>query len=446
MKLTEKYSTLTLESMEGMEIEQIDDLVSQIADDRAQVEMSLELLQSTGGVSIDLANQFKDYLPADMALESFTTQPTNTNYEMTQEALSTTLKVIIAAGVIAGLGTLIWLMMRASGKGQATPNAKAVDNLNKVTGGKEEAGKAAKEALAMNTAAYHASVEKVKKTTDEVVERLKGYGLNNLAWESLAHVSVDSTVGVYSLASKVYSKLTIDLDKDYKEILKPAVEAALKMKEGDESDISIKKAWAASAEFMGRSNNPAIAEMAEFVRYFKLQQEIPLTDKTNPLHTMMHIRDWAKSPASMVGSALEDFIQAIRVGERTGERLKVRVPDNSKLVKDFDDVTKLAKLIEADEKRLKATEGVPEHTNNILTRYIDMTKEKVKVADWLLEMVDIEVAAFNKLVNVLGKETVDALKEQMEIFEVFAMSPEVTPETRTKMREIVARLRKDISK
>lgn len=85
--------------------------------DQRQAELThiQEMLVETNGVSRAMAENFKDVLPAEMAIESFTSQITSTNHKMSLEFISTAIKLVAVAGVLAvlgGVGYLVWKLVK----------------------------------------------------------------------------------------------------------------------------------------------------------------------------------------------------------------------------------------------------------------------------------------------------------------------------------------------
>lgn len=75
-----------------------------------------KLISATGTTNREQAEAYKDQLPEGFALESFTTLPTRTNVAMALEALSTGIKIAMAAGIVALLGATVFFLTRASGR------------------------------------------------------------------------------------------------------------------------------------------------------------------------------------------------------------------------------------------------------------------------------------------------------------------------------------------
>lgn len=74
------------------------------------------LISMTGTTNREQAEAYRDRLPAGFAMESFTTFPTRTNVVVALEALSTGIKIAMAAGIIALLGATVFFLTRASGR------------------------------------------------------------------------------------------------------------------------------------------------------------------------------------------------------------------------------------------------------------------------------------------------------------------------------------------
>lgn len=84
----------------------------------------VEMLQTSGGVSRDMANSFRDVLPEHMALESFTAQVTKTNHVMCLEFVGTAVKLAAAAGLVALVGAIGYAIYRITKSQKRMPKNK----------------------------------------------------------------------------------------------------------------------------------------------------------------------------------------------------------------------------------------------------------------------------------------------------------------------------------
>lgn len=113
-----------LSALQEPNIEQLEDDLYR-ADERHQELVNIqEMLVESGGVSRSMAENFKDLLPAEMALESFTGQVTKTNHKMSLEFIGTAIGLVAAAGVVAVLGTVGYLVYRIVKFKKRLPNTK----------------------------------------------------------------------------------------------------------------------------------------------------------------------------------------------------------------------------------------------------------------------------------------------------------------------------------
>ena len=84
----------------------------------------MEMLQSTGGVSREMASGFKDVLPEHIAMESFTSQVTKTNHVMCLEFVGTAIKLAAAAGLVAVIGAIGYAIYRITKTQKRMPKNK----------------------------------------------------------------------------------------------------------------------------------------------------------------------------------------------------------------------------------------------------------------------------------------------------------------------------------
>ena len=102
----------------------LEDQVHQAVDREKELINIQEMLQSSGGVSRDMASSFQDVLPEGMALESFTTRVTHTNHAMCLEFIGTAIKLVALTGVVAILGSIGYVVYRVVKWKKSLPNNK----------------------------------------------------------------------------------------------------------------------------------------------------------------------------------------------------------------------------------------------------------------------------------------------------------------------------------
>jgi len=127
--------------------EELDDAVFLAHGRETELVNIMEMLQSSGGVSRDMAMQFRDLLPPEMAMESFTVQVTQTNHVMAMEYVGTAIKIAAAAGVIAVLGAVGYLIYRITKSRKRMPKNKLDKAVSAAYGTAEEKLKVVLEGL-----------------------------------------------------------------------------------------------------------------------------------------------------------------------------------------------------------------------------------------------------------------------------------------------------------
>lgn len=94
------------------------------ADERQQELVNIqEMLTEAGGVSRAMAENFKELLPPEMAMESFTAQVTRTNHVMCTEFIGTAIALVAMTGVLAVLGSVGYVVYRIMKFRKRLPNA-----------------------------------------------------------------------------------------------------------------------------------------------------------------------------------------------------------------------------------------------------------------------------------------------------------------------------------
>lgn len=127
--------------------DELDDAVFEAHGRETELVNIMEMLQSSGGVSRDMANQFRDLLPPEMAMESFTVQVTQTNHVMAMEYVGTAIKIAAAAGVVAVLGAVGYLIYRITKSRKRMPKNKLDKAVSAAYGTAEEKLKVVLEGL-----------------------------------------------------------------------------------------------------------------------------------------------------------------------------------------------------------------------------------------------------------------------------------------------------------
>lgn len=113
-----------LSAVQEPNIEQLEDDLYRAEERQQELVNIQEMLIDSGGVSRAMAENYKDLLPTEMALESFTTQVTGTNHKMSLEFIGTAIKLAATAGVIAVLGTVGYVVYRIIKFKKRLPNTK----------------------------------------------------------------------------------------------------------------------------------------------------------------------------------------------------------------------------------------------------------------------------------------------------------------------------------
>lgn len=447
--LKQKYAHLTLEHLESLDEGQLGDLEHQITQERKVLEMQLEALQAAGGVSRDMANSYIEYLPKEMALESFTGQLTRTNYDMSVESLSTALKVVAAVAIVAGLGTLVWMLTRAGGKGGAQVKEGNITNVKRVVEVRNDLGELVSKTTFANDADFQKAQTQARsdlnidENADRAMERIKSYGqMDKYTWYNLTQFGgIKNEVQAYPVVNEIYPKLTINILKDIEDYLVPAVNLAEKMSKGgsvenyNRETAQIRAHLSANAVFSKGGDIPAFDVFARILNRAKE----PTSAKTG-LNAGWGFIDWANEPAYMK----EEEVKELRMwlGSKLGSHISFKAPDFSKILKELEKSFSAKKLIEAQEERLKKLDNVPKDLVKLIEEFIDGEKKAISILHLITSLIDLEIASFNRMVSLIGKEVANDVKDQIAVLESMTLNQDIGPETRKLLREAITKVKR----
>lgn len=458
MTLEEKYAHVTLESMEELEIGQIEDIKATVEEDRRQIEMALELLEQTGGVSREMATQFADYLPPTMVMESFTSQPTGTNYQMVKESLSTGLKVAIAVGVVAGLGALIWWFTKAANRSSTDANKDGAEKLEKrrdalkdlgndpiakifKNAGDEPTPEQIAEWDRKNAEAERRYAEQDKKRQEDaeskrVMEAASG-GLNQYTYMHLLSIWKDHRhIEVGRSLQRFYSKMHWTFDADFKEILIPAIDAAEKFsKSGKESDLEHyrKLLERRPIERVESQFNGMPAALFELSKYNKDVQVENVAD------SVAAFIKWATAPAKTEDYALRSINSTLLKNE-----YKVIQPDFGPLLREISKQLEVGDDLRKQEARIKALVNVPKEIQDALTVYIETTKKNVQAVDQIHQLLNLEVDTFNDMLKYSNRTTTGVLESTIQTMKDLIGDSTVRPKVKAAAMEALKTLEKKL--
>lgn len=435
---------ITPDEMAGMTLEQLEEL-RDLADSQAkEFQMQLESLEMAGGVSIAHATQFKGILPPQVVLESFTSQVTHTNYAVATESLKMAAKVAIGVGLAAALGGLVILMMKAGSKGGSSVNDAGAGKLKKLITIKDEMGKIVDEFEVPDDERGNRIAEQARqmwkdklakdKDANTAVERFKEAGLNNFTLFSLSKVTVGDSLSPWPLAEKMYSPVAADMEKEYNEFLVPAVNAAVA---GDE-DAAKKINALTINQWLGSSQASHMLKAVESLKSYAGD----VGTHSDPLHQVQLYLSWGRDTHPPTPSDVKNFEDIIRYSD---SNFKVVPPNLQKIADEADKVVKLAAKVEVQQKRLAGVKDVPKKFTDVVDSYVEVTKARARSFNLILDIVDLEITAFNKMVSVIGGGTVDNIKDKISELEKMASDDKYDEQVRTQFKGLIARLRKRMS-
>lgn len=466
MKLEEKYAHVTSEAVAEMTLEQLEDLQHQISEETATIQMSLELLEQTGGISREIAAQIQDYLPPVMVVESFTNTVTHTNYEMAKESLSTALKIVGAIGVIAAVGGLVYLFTRSRNADKGAVNEKGQAQVEKLSRASKDLEKGIDSILADAKSQLDKSDEptpeqiaqwdkrsaeinqkwereaeerRQKAETDSLMRAGQGE-CNAFTWYALKEMAMGKTdFKVVSLVGSIYSAIRWTFDIDYKELLVPAIDGAERFsRSGNEKDLE--KVRDMMHRRPAANVQSSFVAITQAVKTHLIAAHVPTSGKWDtPDQAFKFFMSWAEGPAKV-----DDFAEKTIRGAILEGGYKFIPPDYVKIIKEIDHLLDIGNDLAKQEKRLKDIKELPQEISGALDIYVSATKENLKLVDMLSTLIHLEVSAYNSMLKFANARLRGNVEGTLEGLRSLMVDPEVTPAMKVALGKAVANIVKSM--
>ena len=371
--------SLSLESLEELAAEQTQ-IYRMMAEQKS-------VLNRLGGVSRAHADSMREVLPANIALESYTSTVTKTNYVMTQEALSGGMKLVAMAGVIAVLGGVYYVLKHIAKKGDDKPNVKLAVNAQRSLGAAVSATKNIRKLVSVSPefAELEKALRQKELEGEALLESVKKSGVSMMGLLMLDHrYRLFSTHGAEMLktAQSIDSFIRGTVMVNVKEILAKGEKSDdfdLTFPVGD-IDFSVGKAM---EDWMGQNNLPHVdAHNFEAVRRMIADN---LYRTANEEEIAKHL-----GKDGLEASARKD------VASFFPEQSVVNFSRARILLNDLaDDLEKAAKELEGSK--------VAAHIVADLKEQLAKGKETIKITAEAFDLHDNEKAVYERVAKVKGQ-------------------------------------------
>lgn len=438
MYSSQRYSQITLEYLSTLSLEELEDLRHGIDNDIADLTMQLECLQINGGVSKAMAANLGDYLPAGIVLESFTTLPTTTNYQVVTESLSKAVKVALGVAIVAGLGAIIFYATRASKREVSEPDVAAAKRAEDYANMRADMDKFWADYEAKEETARQAR-QQIYNEQDAQRKRLVENMPQNSVMVLMKEGSISGTISMGKYLVSLLNNLNVQLETDYRAYLIPAIDAAEKYSStGDEAAIE----KVASID----TDRP----LKDVQRWSDLLSDYVKKNMDSAGYRNFELSD--TSAGGAVRALVEwgsrrDLVTAREAGsvfERIckNDKLSFEVLNTKRVIEMVKEASKLSKDLPLQEKRLEKLGNIPHEITALLKGYIEATKQKLQVIEAIQGLVSYHVDAFNRAVALIGKDATDDLKRQVTVLEDIVSDPDQSPETKTMALKILEEIKK----
>lgn len=364
--------------------------------------MAIEsLLTREGLVSRKVAEEIKDYLPEEIAVESFTSVPTRVNYGIAVESVGGAIKLVALAGVavlIGGLGVMIYRILKRAKK---LPNNE----------------------LARKATAAFASIEnKLKTAVDELKAAYPNVKHPQMNWsrsdaairvaagQNVREIEARVLAGKYPFMDNKLLQAATDQGKRILTFIKSSVMPQIDQLSnvGTDEDIS---ALSKSIEGfdVGESAN---IELKRYVESLGAKVE----NDASPIEVFREV---------LLQPVPQDKLKE-RVGEVNPEFKEVDVRGAKGLIGVRDEFTAIYQKLESLSKKLEGKKSnLPAAYAAKFKELIELTKSPLKSLDSVLEIHDQETVAFNRVTAIKLETTKEGFVNLKSQYEQFAAGDKV---------------------
>lgn len=376
----------------ALSLESLEDIAKGQEQTYLMMQEQQAILNKLGGVSRAHAENMKEFLPPNLVMESFTGSVTKTNYLMVQEALSTGMRLVAAAGIIALLGGVVYILHRIASKEPKRVNKDRA--MRAIEGAHQTAVVVKAMDKPINGLTMKDNPSRVATKTIEQLFKDGGVSIMGLRMYTQTYKPLSSSGNAYLKTAKaIDSFLRTGVLANIDNILRKGEAATvsdLKQIKGT-IDFAIGKAMESWASANGMSNLKAhdALDFKEAVTY-----NLYPTANEEDIHK-------AVGQAKLVNSATPDSLFP--------ETEQVHIDEARELMgKLSETVNQVGKSVE-DAK-------LPAEVSSQIKEDVGTCKEIVKVMDLAFDIHDNEVAVYNRITTLMGQSvgaTFGALKDNL---------------------------------
>lgn len=359
------------------------------------------LVRDEGLVSRGVAEEFKDYLPTTVPVNSFTVVPTKVNHGMALEFIGSAIKMVAFAGlavVVGGLGVMIYRILK---------RAKKLPNND----------------LARKATAAFASVEnKLKTALDEFKAAHPDLKHPQLNWSrSEAAIRVASNQNVREIEARVLAgkypfmdgkliQAAADQGKRTFDFIKASVMPQIEQLSSAGTDEDISALTKSIEDFeVGETANK---ELARYIASL----DVPVKEGEDPIQGFRTV---------LLAPVPQDQLKS-RVGEvdPTFKEIDTRA---LKAIRDTrDNFSSIYTRLESLSKKLEGKKSnLPANYAAKFKELIELVKTPLKSLDGVMEVFDQETQAFNRVTVIKLETTKDGFASLKNQYEQFAEGDKV---------------------
>lgn len=342
------------------------------------------MISATGTTNREQAEAYKDQLPEGFALESFTTFPTRTNVAIALEALNTGIKFMLAAGLLAILGTAILLATRARGRSiSSAREQKMTQEMNKMLDSWD---------TELSKLEGLGAMDEAQERTYEQVRAETYAGSNHLTMHILAgkHTAMADVV-----AGGAGKRAAYELSKWIKEnVLEPAHALARKGKDATLEDIK------------EPSSLPGTSPQEWVSRWAKANQHVKGSDAAIVMTSFR--RDMLSTATT---AEVEQAVKASLTAKDGSITAGANLDDIATAQKIIGD---LADDLQKCSKELEGSKELPKEVQHALRHNLEKAKDHLTGFDDVFFITEQEGKAFRVIANGIGKQISNGFRMLLE--------------------------------
>lgn len=241
------------------------------------------------------------------------------------------------------------------------------------------------------------------------------------------------------MVGTVWGKLDFNFDADFKELLVPAVAAAVKFsKSGDEKDLApVENIKTRRPIEKSRKTFNAIAETVRGELRDARKLDLPADDVPAAIASLKSLME---TPATLGPNG----ILFIRGWLNTGE-YKVVPPNYTTPLKKIDELLKIGEDIAKQEQILKDLEGVPKEVSEVLKEYVALTKENLQIVDFVSTLINMDITLFNRMMTFANQSSKASIQASVDSLNEVINDKGVSESMKAACRSAVEEIKKGVS-